>query len=100
MHRLNACWTIWVLVFVVGVCLQLRCWPTSNQPIFRLTSGLANYQVIQRQGDTASIYLAGESTLEGSVEVEVTTRGRVVPGFAAQALATTCAGVWLGRLQA
>lgn len=70
-----------------------------SQSPFRVTSSLQNFQVIQRQGNSATLAVSGQSDTPGSILVSITSHGRPLPNWIAAQAGSARAGSWSAQLK-
>ena len=92
----------WLLAWVGVWTLTLTAWAAKGA-VFEVTSGLASYQVLQRDAtDHADIELAGRVTAEGadSIEARILRRRVVVEGFDWDQVGPVRGERWTANIQA
>lgn len=92
----------WLLAWVCVWTLSLTAWAAKGA-VFEVTSGLASYQVLQRDAtDHADIELAGTVTAEGadSIEARIVRRRLVLEGFDWDQVGSVSGSRWTANIRA
>ncbi len=92
----------WLLAWVCAWTLSSTVWAAKGA-VFEVTSGLASYQVLQRDAtDHADIGLAGTVTADGaeSIEARIVRRRLVVEGFDWDQVGSVSGDHWTANIKA